>query len=175
MLSDLIVKPLGEPPGGSVDETLVSIHQPPLDLQHDRAAHRNDLLNGTVSGLGGTEMPNHLCALLEDRFEKVGREFLFSSFADLASDCAPHVGDKNNVLQRMFATKLAEHPEIPSGNSSEPPVGEAMDVDGSRKHKSFLVSVMRFSLVDPEEMSVDVDLRGGQESCNHLQDLRVTL
>ena len=120
-------------------------------------------------------MPNHLRALLEDRFEKVGREFLFSKFADLLSDCAPHVGDKNNVLQRMFATELAEHPEIPSGNSSKPPVRDAMDVDGSRKHISFLVSVMRSSLRDRETTSVDVDLRSSQESCNHLQDLRLAL
>ena len=43
-------------------------------------------------------MAGHLCALVKNRFEKATGELVFVTFAGLARDGAPHVGDKNNIL-----------------------------------------------------------------------------
>ena len=48
-----------------------------------------------------------------------------------------------------------------------------MDVDDPGKLKPFLVSVNEFSLKVRKSTNADVHLRGGQECCDHLQNLRV--
>ena len=51
-----------------------------------------------------------------------------------------------------------------------------MDVDDPGKSRTFLISVeVKFSPENREATSRDADLRGGQESCNNLQDIRVVL
>ena len=118
-------------------------------------------------------MAGHLCALVENRFEKATRELVFVTFAGLARDGAPHVGDKNNVLQYRVAAKFTECPEAPPRDPSEPSVGNAVDVDDTGKHNPLLISVKRFSPDGQETMDTNVYLRGSQESCNYLENLRI--
>ena len=118
-------------------------------------------------------MASHLCALGENRFEKTAGEFPFVTFTGLARDGAPHVGDKNDILQYRIATKLTECLETPPGNPSEPSVGDAVDVDDTGKLEPSFISVKRFGPGDRGAMNVDICLRGSQESCNYLENLRI--
>ena len=90
-------------------------------------------------------MANHLCALVEGRFEHTTEELVFAIFTGLARDHAPHVGDKDDVLQCCFPTKLAEYFEIPSGYSRELYIGDAADVDDTGKLNPLFISVEEFS------------------------------
>ena len=90
-------------------------------------------------------MASHLCALVENRFEKTTGEFVFVTFAGLARDGAPHVGDKNDILQYRVATKLTECLETPPSDPSEPSIGDAVDVDDTGKPEPSFISVKGFS------------------------------
>ena len=124
-----------------------------------------------MSGLGGIVVANRLCALVEDRFEKFGVECFLGIFTNLGRDFAPHVGDKDNVLQCTVTTEFPKHPKIPFGNSGEPFVGDTLDVDDPGKLRASLVSVKKFSPRDQETTNANVDSRGGQESCNRVQNI----
>ena len=82
-----------------------------------------------MGGLGSTVMANHLCAIVEGRFENFAGEFFLTSFTDVARDLAPHVGDENYVLQRRVTAKSAERVEVPFGSSGKPSFGDAVEVD----------------------------------------------
>ena len=155
-------------------DILVFNHQFPLDLQRERVV-LHDHPDDVVSGFGGVEMADHPGALLNDRFEKITRQFGLASFAVLERDIAPHVGSKNDVLQCRVTTKFLEHPEVPPSDSGKSPVGDAVDVDDSSKRRASLVSVKGFIPGDQETANAEVDSRGGQESCDHLQNIRIAL
>ena len=106
--------------------------------------HPNDI----VGGLDGVVMASHLCALVNGRFEKFIGEFVLPILTVLRRDLAPHIRDEGNVLQCRVTAKLTEHPEILSGDSGEPFVGDAVDVDDPGKFTSPLVSNKRFSRED---------------------------
>ena len=63
----------------------------------------------------------------------------------LGRDLAPHISGQDDVLQCVITAEFAEHPEIPSGDSGEPFVGDTMDVDDTGELGSFLVSVEEIS------------------------------
>lgn len=114
-------------------------------------------------------MSNHPCALVEGRFKKVTGKFPLESFTDVTRDLAPHVGDKNDVLEHRVAAKSAESVVIPSGSSDKPITGDAMDEDHPGKFRPFVVSV-EVKMVSPEGLettNTDVYLRG-QELRKHL-------
>ena len=66
----------------------------------------------------------------------------------LGRDLAPHISGQDDVLQCPIAVEFVEHPEILSGDSGEPFVGDAMDVDESGKLEPSLVSVKELSPKD---------------------------
>jgi hypothetical protein len=70
-----------------------------------------------------------LCTLIEDRFEKLPDEFLFTGLSNVQRDLPPHIGDKDDILERRVPAELAKHPEVTSGDSAESHVGDAMYVD----------------------------------------------
>ena len=98
-----------------------------------------------MSGSDGIIVANHSGALVEDRFEKITREFALAGFTDVTRDLAPHVGDENDVLQCRVTTKFVEHPKIPPSDSSKPIIGDAVDIDDPGKLRPFLVSVKKLS------------------------------
>ena len=118
-------------------------------------------------------MASHSCTLVESRFEEITCEFVLASFAFLEREMVPHVGNQNDILQCIVTAKFPEHPEVPSGDSGKSPVGDAVGVDDTGKFRASLVSVKRFSPGSQERANTDVDSRGGQESCDHLQNLCV--
>ena len=118
-------------------------------------------------------MSNHLRAVVKDQSEEFVGEFPLTRFADVGGDLTPHVSDENDVPQGRVAAKFSEHVEIPSGNSTEPIVGNPVYVDDPGKQRPFLVSVQKFILGGRE--NDDVRLRAGQESCNDLQNFGITL
>ena len=120
-------------------------------------------------------MTDELCTLVKDRFEKFSGEFGLAGFIGVRRVPCPHVGDEDNVFQRLVTAKFTEHLEVPSGDSGKPNVGDTMDVDDSGKLGSFLVPVRRFGSEDRETTNADVHLRSGQESGNHFQNVRIAL
>ena len=155
----------------SVSDILPFIHQLSLDLQHDRVIPY-DLSNDFVSGFGGVDVACKLCALVEERFEKSPERFLVI-FTNLGRDFVPHVGDENDVFQCSITAEFPGHPKIPFGDSGKPFVGDTLDVDDPSKPRAFLVSIKKFSPGDQETTNVNVDSRGGQESCNRVQNIRI--
>ena len=148
------------------------IHQLSLNLQHPRVI-LYDMPNDIVSGLGGVVVANNSCALVEERFEKFGAECFLVIFTNLGRDFVPHVGDENDVLQCSITPEFPGHPKIPFGDSGKPFVGDTLDVDDPSKPRAFLVSIKKFSPEDQETTNVNVDSRGGQESCNRVQNIRI--
>ena len=126
-----------------------------------------------MSRFGGVEVLDHLCALVEGRFEKNTGEFSLARFVDFQMVLLPHIGDGNNVLQRRFTAKLAKKVEIPYGDPAKAIVGDAMDVDDPGERSPILISVEKFSPEGRETASGDVCLRVGQEICDQLQNLRI--
>ena len=127
----------------SVDDTLVFIHQLPLDPQHNRLVphdHPNDIVSGLVSVM----MANHLCTLVDGLFEKATGELVLASFTNVTRDLAPRVGHEYDVLQRCVTTNFAEHLEIPSAGSGKPCVGDAVKVDDPGKLGPLPISVKKF-------------------------------
>ena len=128
-----------------VDDIFPFIHQLLSDNRVILCDHPDDV----VSRLDGVTMPNRLCALAKGQFENIVRKSLLQSFTDLARDCAPHVGDENNILQcRHFAAEFAECAEIPSGDSGLPTVADTIDVDNPGKLGPLPISVAKFSFED---------------------------
>ena len=111
------------------------LHDPPDDV---------------VSGFGGVVMADHLCVLVEDRFEKSTGQAVLASFAVLGREIALHVGNENDILQRRVTAKVTEHLEVPSSDSGKPTVRDTVDVDDSGKRGPFLVSIGKFSVEDRE-------------------------
>ena len=95
-------------------------------------------------------MSDHLRTLVEGWLEKFTGKFLLASFVNVLRVLVPHIGDENDIPQRRFPTELAEQVEIPSSDSAEPIVGDAMDIDDPSECGSFLVSVEKFSPEDRE-------------------------
>ena len=93
-------------------------------------------------------MSDHLRTLVEGWLEKFAGKFLLASFVNVLKVLVPHIGDENDIPQRRFPAELAEQVEIPSSDSAEPIVGDAVDVDDPSECGSLLVSVEEFSSED---------------------------
>ena len=129
-----------------------------------------------MSGADRVVMLDHLRALEDGKLEKNVVEFVLASFANVGGDFVPHVCDESDAPQCRVTTKSAEHVEISPSNTAKPIVRNAVDVDDPGKSRPFLISVeVRFSPENREATSRDVDLRGGQEMCNNIQDFSVAL
>ena len=94
-----------------------------------------------IGGFGGVEMTNHLCAQVEDWFEMFTNQLVLAILIVLGRDLAPHISGQDDVLRYPITAEFMEHPEIPSSDPSEPFVGDAMNVDESRKLEPSLASV----------------------------------
>ena len=108
----------------------------------------HDHPDDVMSGLSGVVMASHLCSLLEGWFEKFTGEFILTFLTGLGGDLAPHVGDKNDVLQCRVTTKFTEHSKIPWSDSGKLHVGDAVDVDDPGKLRLFLMPIKKFSSGD---------------------------
>ena len=159
---------------GCANDILGFTHRFSLDLRRDRVVLR-DLPNDVVSILGIVAIANHLCTLVEGRFEEGTSEFALDSFTDIARSPTPHIGDENEVLQGRVIAKFTEDPEIPSGYPGNPLVGDAVDIDDPRKLGPFPVPVQKFGLEGRKWVNINVHSRDGQESCNHVRDIRIVL
>ena len=124
-----------------------------------------------MSGLDGVEMAIHLRAVGESQLEKATGEFPLASFTDLASDRVPHAGDENEVLQCRVTTEFTISVEIPSRDSGEPTIGDAVEVDDAGQLGSFPISVEQFILGGLEAMNAGGSSHGGQEGCNQPQNV----
>ena len=71
-----------------------------------------------------------LCTLFEGRCEVDFSEFLFTSFTDVLFASSPHICHKDDVLQRWDSAEPLEHFGVPYGHSSEPIIGNAVNVKG---------------------------------------------
>ena len=91
---------------------------------------------------------SHLCAQVEDRFEKFARQFVLAILTVLGRDLIPSVGDENDAPQGCVTTKSPEHAEIPSGYSGKPFISDEVDIYDTGKLAPLLVSVKRFSPED---------------------------
>ena len=121
MLSDQLVEfPIDNFSSGSVDDILLFIHH--------RVVLR-DFQNDIMGGSGGVVVEGHSCTLVGDGFEKITRELVLTTLTIPGRDLTPHVGDDDDVLQCRVAARFTEHPKIPSGDSGEPSVGDAVGVD----------------------------------------------
>jgi len=116
-----------------------------------------------------------LCALVEGLFEEFTGEFDFARLAFVGWSQFPHGGGEYYILQRWVTAKLAEHPEIPSGGSVKPIVGNAVDVDDPGKLSAILISVKKLSLGGRETANTDGYLPVGQETRNLIQDICITV
>ena len=149
-----------------VTDLLVFINQLSLNLQYDRILLDNPS-NDVVSGFCGVVMTSHLRALVEDRLEEIVRELVLAILTILGRDLAPHVRDQNDVLQRLVTAEFPERVEIASGDSGEPFVGDAVDIDGPGNLAPVLIPGKKLS---PELSTKDTPLclRSCQVSCDQL-------
>ena len=108
----------------------------------------NDDPNDAMSGLDGVVVADHLGAFVESRFQKIAREILLASFANVGRDFPPHVGDENNVPHCRVTAKCAEQVVSPSRNPAKLIVRDPVDVYDPGKLRSLFISVEEFSSRD---------------------------
>ena len=144
MSSDLLIEfSVDVLSGRGVKKNFLFVHQLPLD-PYDRVVSY-DPPNDIMSGSGGVAMANHLRAVVEDRFKRFTRKFVLASFAHIARDVAPHVGNENNILQCRITAEFLERLRTPPGDSGGSSVGDAVGVDDPGKLRPLFISVEKFS------------------------------
>ena len=76
-------------------------------------------------------VPHNPCSVVEDRFEKlvVGNELGLTTNSKGLIEFSPHIGDDNDVLQRLLATQRPEHTEVSFRDATHLEVGNAVHVD----------------------------------------------
>ena len=90
-------------------------------------------------------MSNHDGAFIENWFEKpiILHELLLPCLRDCRINETPHCRDNEDVLERAFSTKLAEHIEVSPGDPSHSGVGDPVHVyDTAELHPRFISGIM---------------------------------